>query len=152
RQTLQGPVVYEFNTLRGVKGPLALSKSPAWIQPAENQPQAVKIMQSAVEKLRLGIADKGAGAGLANALRSQEPALRAVAAYSGVALDKPAAGIAALNDKSQEVRRAGANALANYIGRGTAQDLRLYATLLGEKTQPGQAAIVMELLHGISPE
>jgi hypothetical protein len=152
KQTLQGPVMYEFDTLRGVKGPLKLNNAPDWVQPADKQPQAVKTIQSAVEKLRVGIADKGIAAALTQARQSQDPALRAVAAYSGVALDEPAAGIAALIDKAQEVRLAGINALNNYIGRGSAQDLRLYDILLAEKVKSGQAAIIMELLHGMSAE
>ena len=151
KQPLQGPAMYRFNTQRGVEGPLTLKQAPDWVKPAEEQPESVKQLQAAVEKLRRGISENGVAAALAKAEQAKEAPLRAVAAFSGVAVDMPATGIAALKDaKAEEVRRAGVSALRHFIGRGSAQDLRLYETLVADKRKPGQASIVMELLHGMS--
>ena len=153
KQTLKGPAMYQFDTLRGVKGPLALKQAPDWVNPSENQPDKVKTLQTAVEKLRRGSADKGVLQAIAQAQESKDILARALAAYNGCALDTPASGITALRDeKSKEVRAAGINALHYYIGRGSAEDVKLYDTLLAEKVKPGQASIIMELLHGLSDE
>jgi hypothetical protein len=153
KQTIQGPVMYQFNTQRGMEGPLPLKETPAWINPAIDQPEKVMKAQSAVEKLRRAGVDQGVVAALAKASRSSESSVRALAAYTGTALDNPAAGIAALKDgKAKEVRGAGVGSLIHYIGRGNAEDVRLYETLLGDKIKAGQAGIIMELLHGLSEE
>ncbi len=153
KHTLWGPSLYRFNTLGDVEGPLALKKVPDWFQPALDPPQQVKTLQTAVEKLRVIIADRGAAAGIAKAQDNPDVSLRQVAAYSGTGLDNPAAGLAALKDsQSKEVRAAGIHALRHYIGRGTVEDVKLYQTLLADKLMPGQASIVMELLHGFGPE
>jgi hypothetical protein len=152
RQALEGPVLFQFNTEGGLEGPLPLKKVPEWVKPALNQPARVQVLESAVEKLRFGIADKGVQIGLAKARHNPAATLRAVAALSGVALDHPAAGIAALKDQAGEVRRAGISALLNYIGRGNTQDVKLYESLLADNIKPGQAGIIMELLHGLSAE
>jgi len=153
KQTIQAPVMYQFNTQRGMEGPLPLKSTPAWVNPPIDQPEKIVKAQAAVEKLRRAIADQGVVAALAKALQSPESSMRALAAYSGTALDIPAAGIAALKDgKAKEVRGAGVGSLIHYIGRGSAEDVRLYETLVGEKVKAGQAGIIMELLHGLSEE
>jgi hypothetical protein len=153
KQALQGPAMYQFNTQRGVEGPLALKQAPDWVKPAEDQPERVKRLQAAVEMLRRGIADKGVSSTLAKVEQNKDAQVRAVAAFSGVALDMPASGIAALKDtKAKEVRGAGVSALRHYIGRDSAQDVQLYETLVADKIKPGQASIIMELLHGMSDE
>ncbi|HWY85741.1 MAG TPA: hypothetical protein VNX28_03400 [Gemmataceae bacterium] len=153
KQPLQGPAMYQFNTQRGVEGPLALKKAPDWVNPPLDQPESVKTLQAAVEKLRRGIADQGAMPALAKAQASKETSLTVVATYSGIAVDNLAAGITALkSDKSKDVRMAGVGALTHYIGRGSAEDIRLYETLVADKLKPGQASIIIELLHGMSEE
>ena len=47
---------------------------------------------------------------------------------------------------------AGIDALFHYIGRGSAEDVRLYESLVAENLKPGQAGIIMDLLHGMSAE
>jgi hypothetical protein len=153
KQQLEGPVFYRFDTLRGVEGPLALKKVPDWVKPPEDQPAKVKALQAAVEKLRRTLADKGVATALAQAQASTDAVVRGVAAYSATALDNLAAGIAALkNDKAKEVRVAGIDALFHYIGRGSAEDVRLYEALVRDKIKAGQAGIIMDLLHGMSTE
>jgi hypothetical protein len=153
RQPLQGPAMFRFNTLRGVEGPLALKKAPAWVDPGQVQTDQGKELHKAVEKLRRAIADKGVAPALAQAQSSAEAPLRAVAAYSGSAVGDLAAGIRALKeDKAKTVRAAGIDALVHYIGRGSTEDLRLYESLLAGKTKAGQAGIIMDLLHGMSAE
>ncbi len=76
-----------------------------------------------------------------------------MAAYAGVALDEPAAGVAALyDDKSAEVRTAGITSLEHYIGRGAVEDVRLYKVLMARQIKSGQASIIMEMLHGLGSE
>lgn len=152
KQPLQGPTMYRFDTRRGVEGPVPLKKLPDWINPAASTTKG-KALQAAVEQVRRSIADKGVLLGLAKAQESGAPALRQVAAYTGDAVDVLAPAIAALQDvKAQEVRGAGVNALTHYIGRGSAEDLRLYETLVAGKVKAGQAAIILELLHGFGDE
>jgi hypothetical protein len=153
KRALQGPGMYQFNTLLGITGPVALKKVPEWVTPPANPSENVKNLHAAVEKLRRDIADKGATAALAKARSSAEKPLREVAAYSGPALDNLAAGIAALKDeKAKGVRVAGIGALFHYIGRDSAADVGLYEALVADKIKPGQASIIMELLHGMSTE
>ncbi len=153
KQMLQAPGMYQFDTLRGVKGPLALKAAPAWVDSAEDQTDKVMSMQKAVEKMRRAIADQGVLKAIAQAQDSKEILPRELAAYYGCALDQPAAGIKALKDeKSKEVRAAGFTALHHFIGRGSAQDLDLYNTLVADKVKSGQAGIILELLHGLSDE
>jgi hypothetical protein len=153
KQSLQGPVMYEFDTLRGVRGPVALKKVPDWLQPTNDPPANVKALQAAVEKLRRGIADKGAAQAISQAKDSADTALRAIAVYSGTALGNLAIGWGALKtDKAKEVRVAAIDALFHYIGRGSAEDVRLYETLVADKIKAGQAGIIMDLLHGMSAE
>ena len=153
KELLEGPVLYHFDSGQGVKGPLTLKQVPDWVNPAEQQPLRIQRLQTAVETLRRAIAEQGVPAGILKAQQSKDVSLHIVAAYSGVALDKPASGIQALSDaKAKEVRVAGATALRHYIGRGSAQDVGLYEALLGAKLKSGQASIIMELLHGFSPK
>jgi hypothetical protein len=153
KQPLGAPILYRFDTLRGVEGPLPLKKIPDWLLPKEDQPEKVRNLQAAVEKLRRGIADKGLKTTIASAGESTESSVREVAAYSGTAVDHPAAGIAALKDvRSKEVRAAGVQALMHYAGRGSAEDVKLYEALIAGKLKVGEAAIVMELLHGFGAE
>jgi hypothetical protein len=153
KRSLQGPGMYQFNTLLGITGPVALKKVPEWVTPPANPSEQEKMLHAAVEKLRRDIADKGVAAALAKARSSAETPLREVAAYSGPALDDVAAGIAALKDnKAKAVRGAGIGALFHYIGRDSAADVGLYEALVADKIKPGQASIIMELLHGMSAE
>ncbi len=153
KQTLQAPGMYQFDTLRGVKGPLALKAPPPWIDSAKDQSDKVMSMQKTVEKMRRAITDQGVLKAIVQAQESKEILPRELAAYYGCALDQPAAGIKALKDeKSKQVRAAGFNALHHFIGRGSAQDLDLYNTLVADKVKSGQAGIILELLHGLSDE
>src|SRR5438270_494006 len=82
-----GPGMYRFNTQRGMEGPVPLKKAPDWVKPAESQPERVKTLQAAVEKLRRGIAEEGVAVALAKAQKSKDSTLRIVATYSGIAVD-----------------------------------------------------------------
>jgi hypothetical protein len=42
-------------------------------------------------------------------------------------------------------------ALRHWSGRSAMHDVQMYKILLAQKYRPGQAEIVMELLHGFSP-
>lgn len=153
KQPLQGPVMYRFDTRRGIEGPVPLKKAPDWANPAAASSAKAKTIQAAVEKLRRAIADKGVVPGLTSAQESADATLRQVAAYSGGAVDRLGPAIAALQDeRAHEVRSAGVNALVHYIGRGSAEDIRLHETLMEDKLKAGQATIVLELLHGLSDE
>jgi len=54
--------------------------------------------------------------------------------------------------KNKDVRAAAAKALRHWIDRGQKEDAGFYEALVAHKVKPGQAAIVMELLHGIGPQ
>ena len=149
-QTLQGPVLYRFTTLHGTEGPLALKKMPEWVKGGDDSEKG-RTLENAVEKLRRALAEQGPAKALAQP--SAEVALRQVIVASAPALDVPLLALTALNeDKAKEVRAAALQALTHYIGRGHAEDVRLYETLIQNKVKPGQAGIIMELLHGLGQE
>ena len=152
-QGLEGPVMVHFNTLQGMQGPLALKAAPTWVKPAADPPVKVKTLEAAGEKLRRALAEQGVQPAPNQCRPAPIRALRIMAAYAGVALDEPAAGVAALyDDKSAEVRAAGITALEHYIGRGAVEDVRLYKVLMARQIKSGQASIIMEMLHGLGSE
>lgn len=150
---IAAPALYHFDSRRGAVGPLPLKGAPNWINPSEQQPLRIQRSQAAVETLRRAIADQGALAAIRKGQASKEIDARIMATYAGVALGDPQCGIVALEDaKAKDVRTAGTAALRHYIGRGSTQDVKVYETLVADKLKPGQAGIVMELLHGMSLE
>lgn len=152
RSTVPAPALFRWTTLGKLQGPFSV-KVPAWVQSAGDQSEKSRSLLAAVEKLRRLVADLGARPGVAKALQNDDPRLRAVAGLSAFALDDPAAGVAALADnKSPEVRSAATAGALHYSGRGVTEDVALYQAFLGQRLKEAQAAIAMELLHGLPPQ
>lgn len=153
KQSLEAPVLYHWTTLKEVDGPLRFTKAPEWIDPAADSSNKAAAAHMAVEELRKTLVAKGMEQGLSAALASDKAALAEIAVYSAIALGKPQTVWSVLEgDKKKEVREAAANALRYWIDRGQKQEAGLFDALVTHKVKPGQAEIVLELLHGIGAE
>src|SRR5262249_61267285 len=75
---LRAGVVYHWNSLRGVVGPLTLKELPGWTGAAGPKGQAAK----ALARLRQLLTEKDVGAALAEALRDMPVPVRALAVYA----------------------------------------------------------------------
>lgn len=153
KHALEAPVFYHWTTLKEVEGPLPFKKAPDWIDPSTDASANAAAAHAAVEALRKAIVAKGVEQGLSMGLASEKSMVPEIALYSEIAMAKTVPVWRALEDgKTKEIRAAAANALRYWIDRGSKQDIGLYDALVVNKVKPGQAEIVLELLHGIGPD
>ncbi len=148
-QTFQGRMLYQWNSDRGVVGPIALKKVPDW---AADKPEPLaKDVQAALEKLTRALSKKEPATVIEENLGSSDAATRALMVAWAEAIDQPGRVWEALNDsKHADARAAAVLSLRHWIGRGTANDVALYRLLLNRKLKPAHAEIVMQLLHGFT--
>jgi hypothetical protein len=149
QHSLRGPTVYHWSSQRGVVGPLPLKQMPAWAVAGGDQSPKTTALHVAVETLRRRLTDKKLAA-LTDAVQADDPLLPRLAVLSAGAVDNLGLVLAALNDaKNPDARATAVATLVHYIGRGTEQDIGLYQSLVEKKKySPGEAEIIMYLLHG----
>lgn len=151
KQLLTAPLVWHWDSLGGARGPLALKKIPAWVDLGTIKDKEMLALLIGGERIRLR-SEKNPKA-WSDALRSIYIAERIAAVNRAFAFDRPAEVVGVLNeDKSPLVRDAAVAALRHFAGRGEPQVKELFQALADAKFKPGQAAIVLNLLHGFTSE
>jgi hypothetical protein len=144
---LRTGVVYHWNSLRGVIGPLTLKELPAWARGAAPKGQAAETLA----RLRQLLAQKDVASALADALRDQQVPVRALAVYALATVgDLPPVLKTLAESKDRAVSGAAVTALRHWSGLGPAHDERLYEALMRDGYKPVQAEVVVGLLHGFS--
>jgi hypothetical protein len=151
KHVLTGPSVLGWSGREEPHGSEAMTKLPAWLDPAADDSAKATAWHRAVEALRRGLAEKkSVAAALAHASGDKQPLTRAVALLSYSALggaDKVAAGLS--DAASTEVRRAAIFALQHQLGRRADGDQHVQ-TLIAKQFPARQAAIIVRLLRGFS--
>jgi hypothetical protein len=152
-RTLNGTVVYQWNARQGVLGPVPLKKRPVWLSTGPTPPERDPTPQTATERLRQRLAP---GANVANVLRAaldgQDREERVLAVHDAGAIDDLPLVLQALETpKHADLRAAAVATLRHWSARGAGQDQKLAAALVKEGYRPGQAAIVLQLLHTFAP-
>jgi hypothetical protein len=149
RNGLRAGLVYHWNSLHGVAGPLTLKEMPAWAGAAAPKGEAAE----ALARLRQLLAQKDVPAALADALRDKQAAVRSLAVYAlAAAGELPPVLKTLAGAKDPEVVGATVTALRHWSGLGAAHDARLYEALERDGYKPVQAELVVGLLHGLSRE
>jgi hypothetical protein len=147
---LRAGLVYHWNSRRGVVGPVALEKMPAWTGESST-PKGKSPQVQARLGLRERLAKQDVSAALSAGLRAKEPAARTLAVYSLGAVDDLPGVLRALADpKDRAARRAAVTALRHWTGLGPERDVRLYEALIKDGYKPVQAETVVGLLHGFT--
>jgi hypothetical protein len=152
RHALEAPVQYHWSTLRGVEGPLPLRTPPAWLKPSADTSKTAAAAHAAVEKLRRKLAEHKQVPSFKGMLDDKDDMARAVNVLSAGAAGDLDLVLAALEDgKQAAARRAAIIQLRHFTSRGAAQESRLYELLKEKKFAPGEAEIVLQLLHRFGP-
>jgi hypothetical protein len=149
-----GPAYFHWDNLVGQDaGPSRLERLPDWADPKASLPPEAKTRvenaKAGIERLRQRLLSKPVAAALAETLQQENDAQLAV--YAMGALDDLPRLVDALGDARRgDVRENAVTALRHWIGRGPGQDLKVYQMLVeAKKYPPGQAEIVMQLLHSL---
>ncbi|MGE3804797.1 MAG: hypothetical protein AB7K24_09015 [Gemmataceae bacterium] len=155
-QAPPGPALLHWDNVDGCdKQPAQLDKLPPWAAPADFavSPEGVK-RKVAVELLRKIILGKGVDHAISVFVNSPDPKMRQAAIRIMGATDNlERLGTALLTTKDMELWDTAVLTLRHWIGRAPGQDQLLYKQLIEKaKFEPGQAAIVMHLLHSFGDE
>jgi len=152
RHALEAPVQYRWSTQAGIQGPLPLRTPPAWLKPGADGSAAATAAHTAVEKLRRKLSEHKQIRSFKGLLDGKDDVARAVNVLSAGAVDDLDIVVAALEDaKHPAARRAAIVQLRHFSGRGAAHETRLYERLKDTKFSPGEAEIIMQLLHPFGP-
>jgi hypothetical protein len=147
-----GPAIMEGENIEDQDAhPQFLKDVPEWATEGANNERAQKI-KSAVEKFRKTAAQKSVSDAAAELTRSSDETERRVGVNILAATDDLTRLALALSEsRYPDVWDSGVLALRHWIGRGPGQDQKLYKRLIDEaKFQPGEAEIVVNLLHSFS--
>jgi hypothetical protein len=143
-----GPALLEWNSVAGDEPPRKMDKLPSWADPNALRTPGAKKLEAAFERLTKLLTQKPVVAALKDTLNSADPVDRRVGIIGLAAVDDlPDLAEAMNNSRYADVRDTGILAIRQWIGRGPGQDYKLYQALLEHKFTPGQAEIVMQLLH-----
>jgi hypothetical protein len=149
-----GPALLEWDSVTGGdRTPHRLEKLPPWAADDESTEQA-REKKARLEEFRQLVVSKSLDAALDEFLNSDDAGKRRLAVLAMGALDDiPRLSQAMRTTKHRDVWENGVLVLRHWIGRGPEQDAKLYNMLITKrKLTPGQAAIVMQLLHSFSEE
>ncbi len=146
-----GRALVSWGSGQGAGPPVRLDKPPAW---SGNPPAATaeaKAARAAVGQLRQALEKSAPAAALKELLHGGEPAERALAVYGLGALgDVPALAAALEDPRHPDVRQAAVGALRHWLGEKGINALRLSRVLTAAKFTPGEARLVVQLLHSFS--
>jgi hypothetical protein len=122
---------------------------PAWADGSAGKADT-RALQAATEKMAQLVARSGPEKAIQEALNGNDFELHRIAVYSlGAMDDLPGLVDALSNPRQADVRSAAITALQHWIGKGPAQDAKLYNLFIKERMYtPNQAEIVLTLLHG----
>jgi hypothetical protein len=153
QRALAGPVVYHWNSQQGVLGSAPLQKLPAWVNPEGKSPESDKALDAAAQRMRQRLAGGTVAAALRAGFDERDAASRTLAVYDAGAVGDLPLVLAALGDgKHAEVRDAAAATLRLWVGRAPGQDQKLFGLLVKDNYRPGQAEILLQLLHTFSAQ
>src|SRR5579885_389401 len=159
-----GPALFSWDSVAGpARGPVQRREAPAWAAPEADRKRAALVVNELLapmfDRLRKGGTPEEGLAALFDAADRQPDARRAALArrlaVDGYgALDDLPRLLGALGDaKHADAREAAVNALRHWLGRSVAQPGKLYQFLVRQqKYPPGQAAIVVQLLHSFGDD
>lgn len=149
-----GPALFQWDSVTGCDANShRLEKLPPWalLEELTLTPE-LKKKKERVDRFRRIIIEKSIDAAIDDFLASDDVEQRRLAIFAMGALDELARlGDALLHTKLPDVWDDGVIALRHWLGRGPGQDLKFYNFLIQErKFSPGQADIVLHLLHSFS--
>jgi hypothetical protein len=150
-----GPCYFHWDSQTGADpGPRRRTHLPQWFNPDAARVAQAKITQAAFQRLSRQLAVRPVVPVLIQARDASDAETRRLAVYALAAIDDVPAVIDSLSDPlHNDVRDAAVQSLRNWIGRGLGQDRELYKYLAEQRRySPGQAEIVLQLLHGLADE
>ncbi len=156
-----GPALFHWDSEAGAdSGPRRQDTRPSWADADAAEGPAAKSVRAMLGPVYTSLKNNEIDTALADLLaaadRDDNPrrarSIRRLAVYAFEAVDALPQLLEALDDaKHPEVRETAVEGLHHWIGRGVEQDQELYKFLTKRlKYPPGQAEIVMSLLHGFS--
>jgi hypothetical protein len=149
-----GPAMLVLDDLdQAFPSPVRLEQLPPWATDQPVTDRATKL-KATVAKLRQLATAGSIDTAITGLLNSGDPFERRLAVNLLAALDElPRLGQVLREAKSPDVWDDAVLALRHYIGRGAGSDLKLYQALVKDgKYPPGEAEIVLNLLHDFSDE